>query len=165
MDEETAQNQRQLLYCAIRQGDLWWHDLHYLVDCVEKNNARAWVWSDMAWADPEAFYTKMPKSVVQCNWYYSNVFDGPELTDGQRGRLEMFQRMGELGYDQVPTGSVWSKLDNFEGLTKYCVENIRSESLMGMMQTAWERIDPDWMHVHDNCVKTLKAAKKWYDER
>jgi hypothetical protein len=36
---------------------------------------------------------------------------------------------------------------------------------MGMMQTAWERIDPDWMHVHDNCVKTLKAAKKWYDER
>jgi hypothetical protein len=77
----------------------------------------------------------------------------------------MFQRMGELGYDQVPTGSVWSKLDNFEGLTKYCVENIRSESLMGMMQTAWERIDPDWMHVHDNCVKTLKAAKKWYDER
>ena len=61
MDEETAQNQRNLKYCAIRQGDLWWHDLHYLVDCVEKNNARAWIWSDMAWSDTEAFYAKMPK--------------------------------------------------------------------------------------------------------
>ena len=165
MDEETAQNQRYLYHCTIRQGDLWWHDLHYLVDCVEKNNARAWVWSDMAWADPEAFYAKMPKTVVQCNWYYRNVFGGEELTEAQRGRLEMFQRMGELGYDQVPTGSAIFSKENFEGLTKYCVENIRSESLMGMMQTAWERIDPKFMYLHDDCVATLKAAKKWYDER
>ena len=165
MDEETAQNQRNLKYCAIRQGDLWWHDLHYLVDCVEKNNARAWIWSDMAWADTEAFYAKMPKSVVQCNWYYRNIFSGEALTDSLRARLEMFKRMGELGYDQVPTGSVCFDVNNFEGLTKYCVENIAESSLMGMMQTAWERIDPNWMHVHEKCVNSVKATKKWYDER
>ena len=107
----------------------------------------------------------MPKSVVQCNWYYRNIFEGEALTDGMKARLDMFRRMGELGYDQVPAGSVCFDVNNFEGLTKYSVENICGESLMGMMQTAWERIDPDWMHVHDNCVKTIAAAKKWYDER
>lgn len=163
MDEETAQNQRYLKFCAVRQGDLWWHDLLYLVDCVEKNDARAWIWSDMAWSDPDTFYKKMPKTVVQCNWYYRNIFEGEALTDPLRARLEMFVRMGELGYDQVPTGSVCFDVNNFEGLTKYCVENIRESSLMGMMQTAWERIDPNWMHVHDKCVNTVKSAKCWYD--
>jgi len=165
MDEETAQNQKGLYYSVIRQGDLWWHDLHYLVDCVEKNNARAWVWSDMAWSNPDAFFAKMPKSVVQCNWFYTNVFDPKELGEYWGGSMKVFEKLNALGYDQVPTGSVWAKLDNFEGLTKYAVENIRSENLIGLMQTSWERIDPDWMHVHDSCVETLKAAKDWYDNR
>ena len=165
MDEETAQNQRYLYFCAIRQGDLWWHDLQYLVDCVERNNARAWIWSDMAWADTETFYKKMPKSVVQCNWYYSNIFDGPEMSEKLQLRLDMFKQMGELGYTQVPTGSVYSKHDNFEGLTKYCIENINHNSLYGMMQTSWERIDPNWMHVHDECIETLTAARNWYLKR
>ena len=165
MDEETAQNQKGLYYAAIRQGDPWWHDLHYLVDCVEKNNARAWVWSDMAWSNPDAFFAKMPKSVVQCNWFYTNVFDPKELGEYWGGSMKVFEKLNALGYDQVPTGSVWAKLDNFEGLTKYAVENIRSENLIGLMQTSWERIDPDWMHVHDSCVQTLKTAKDWYDNR
>ncbi len=113
MDEETAQNQKYIYFCAIRQGDLWWHDLHYLVGCVEKNNARTWVWSDMAWTDIEGFYKQMPKSVVQCNWYYTNIFDSPTLTEGLNLRLDMFKRMGDLGYTQVPTVSVYSKHDNF----------------------------------------------------
>ena len=165
MDEETAQNQRNLRFAAIRQGKLWWNDLQYLVDCVEKHNARAWVWSDMAWSDTETFYAKMPKSVVQCNWYYRNIFSGEGLTDSLRARLEMFARMAELGYDQVPTGSVCFDVNNFEGLTKYCLEHIPTDRIMGMMQTSWERIDPDWMHVHNKCVQTLTSTKKWYDER
>ena len=165
MDEETAQNQKGLYYAAIRQGDLWWHDLYYLAQCVENNNARPWIWADMSWSQPDAFFKKMPKSIVQCNWYYTNVFNREELGEYWGGSLDAFLKMDALGYDQVPTGSVWSKLDNFEGLTKYCVENLKGDHLLGMMQTSWERIDPDWMHVHDSCVATLKAAKKWYDER
>ena len=165
MDEETAQNQKGLYFAAIRQGDLWWHDLYYLVDCVEKNDARAWIWADMSWSQPDAFFSKMPRSIVQCNWYYTNIFDRDALGDYWGGSLDAFKKMDALGYDQVPTGSVWSKVDNFEGLTKYCVENLSGDHLLGMMQTSWERIDPDWMHVHDSCVKTLTAAKNWYKNR
>ncbi|MBE6550493.1 MAG: Tat pathway signal protein [Ruminococcaceae bacterium] len=165
MDEETYSNQRFLDFCCIRQFDLWWKDLYYLVDCVEKNNARAWVWSDFAWSDPDAFFSKMPKSVIQSNWYYSGIFDGPELTDGHKNRLHIYEKLDEAGYDQVPTGSVWSAMENFEGLTKYCTEHISDKSFMGMMQTTWERIDPNWMHVHEKAIKTITDAKTWYENR
>ena len=46
MDEEDARNQARLDYCVVRQHDLWWHDLYYFVECVERHNARPWVWAD-----------------------------------------------------------------------------------------------------------------------
>ena len=36
MDEETSEHQINLNYVVLRQYDLWWHDLYYLVDIVEK---------------------------------------------------------------------------------------------------------------------------------
>src|SRR5690606_38528745 len=37
MDEETANHQRNLKYAVIRQYDLWWGDLYFLIGQVEKN--------------------------------------------------------------------------------------------------------------------------------
>ena len=45
----------------MRQFDLWWHDLYFYVDEVEKAGSRAWVWSDYVWHHPELFYERMPK--------------------------------------------------------------------------------------------------------
>lgn len=36
MDEETYLDQRFNTYAVVRNGDLWWHDLYFLVDLVEK---------------------------------------------------------------------------------------------------------------------------------
>jgi len=163
MDEETAANQRKLWYCVIRQGDLWWHDLHYLVDCVERHNARAWVWGDGMWGNEEEYLSKMPKTVIQNNWYYSaRLEDGNEH---ELARLRGFELLDQKGYDQVPAGSTWGAYENFEKLTKYSVEHISEEHLLGMMQTTWERVDPDWMQTHKNAEETIKAAKAWYDNR
>ena len=65
MDEERAGAQRFQTLAIMRQYDLWWHDLYYLVDCVERNNVRAWVWSDYVWKHTDEFIAKMPKSVLQ----------------------------------------------------------------------------------------------------
>jgi hypothetical protein len=165
MDEETYDHQRNFRYAVVRNGDLWWDDFYYLVNCVEKYDARPWIWSDYAWNHRELFLERMPKEVVQNNWYYSNLF-GPEdegFSDWQLNRLSLFQCLDEHGFDQVPTGSTFSHKDNFEKLTKYCVENLSSDRLLGMMQSTWERIDPAWMHVQDLSVETIRRAKQWYD--
>ena len=162
MDEETAQNQVRLDYCVVRQHDLWWHDLYFLIDCVEKNGARPWIWSDYGWNNEETFFAKMPKDVVQNNWYYGAEFDPAKLSDSGKAHLTFFDKLSERGYDQMPTGSVWSKVENFEGLVRYTAEHIDPAHLLGFMQSAWERTDPDWMHIHKVAAETISAARQWY---
>ncbi len=165
MDEETARNQVNLDYCVVRQHDLWWHDLYFLIECVEKNNARPWIWADYGWNNEETFFAKMPKEVVQNNWYYSAAFDPATMNDSARAHLTFFDKLSERGYDQMPTGSVWSNRENFEGLVRYCADHIDPAHLLGFMQSAWERTAPDWMHIHRSAAETLVAAKTWYENR
>jgi len=74
MDEETYPHQQHFEYVVVRQFDLWWHDLLFLVEQVEKGGSRAWIWSDYLWHYPEVFWARMPKSVLQSNWYYGESF-------------------------------------------------------------------------------------------
>ena len=164
MDEETARNQVNLNHCTVRQYDLWWHDFYYLVECVERNNARPWVWADYGWHNEELFFEKMPKEVLQQNWYYRKSFDVDTMDEAGRTYLTFCDKLSAKGYDQVPTGSVWSCEENFEGLVRYCKERIDDEHLLGFMQSAWERTDPAWMHVHEKGAKTLAAARRAYEE-
>ena len=59
MDEETAAHQINQDYVVVRQFDLWWKDFYYLVNCVEREGARAWIWSDYIWEHTEEFVRKM----------------------------------------------------------------------------------------------------------
>ena len=168
MDEENYGNQQRFLYAVVRNGDLWWHDFYYLVDCTEKCGARPWIWSDYAWKYPELFFEKMPREVIQSNWHYSGkLYPADEgFNETYATRMKTFELLDKHGFDQVPTGSsVWASDKNFELLTEYAVNNISPERLMGMMQTTWERIDPDWMHIHHKSAERFKLAKAWYESR
>lgn len=136
MDEETWPLQKDYYYAVIRQDCMWWRDFYHMVDCVEKANARPWIWSDRMWEHSDDMLKNMPKSVIQSNWYYSNKF-GADADEKQQNRLKAFELLDKHGFDQVPTGSNWSYPENMEMLTKYCIDNISSEHLLGFMQTPW----------------------------
>lgn len=163
MDEETYKHQVNFNYAVVRHGDLWWHDFYYLVDCVEKNGVQAWIWSDYIWNHEELFLEKMPKSVIQSNWYYGMQFDPATRSENHNTRLRAFETLDKHGFLQVPTGSVFSALENFEQLAAFCKERISKENLIGMMQTTWERIDPNWMHVHQAVPDTFQKAQKIFE--
>lgn len=166
MDEETMGNQRNQMIAIVRQHELWWHDFYYLVECVERVGARPWIWADYFWSHPEECIEKMPKSVVMCGWYYWKCF-GEEIKNSKelQTMLAGFERLSALGYDQVPTASVWAEPDNLEELVGYCAERIDPSHWLGMMQTTWERIDKDWMHVHKTAINSIKNAMKIYEEK
>ena len=137
MDEETAAHQRAYDYAVMRQYDLWWHDFLFFVDCVEKEDARPWIWSDYIWDHRDLFLQKMPKSVIQSNWYYNRQFTEPDMHPALKSMLECFEVLDRNGYDQVPTGSNWDCRENMEGLVRYCTERLSPEHLLGFMQTPW----------------------------
>ncbi len=164
MDEENIANLRLYNMAIIRQYDLWWHDLYFLVNCVEKGGARAMMWSDYAREKPEEFVSKCPKSVVQNVWYYGAYFD-PAFHEAVASRLYPIELLDKHGFDQIPTGSIWNCRENFEGLVKYSAEHITDSRLLGFMQTTWERPATGWMDKMTLGNETLAAAKKWYEER
>jgi len=163
MDEEGYDLQRHYDYVVIRQHDLWWKDFYYLMDCVEKHNARPWVWSDYMWDHPAEFLKKMPREVLQSNWYYFGAFEN--LDAWHTTSLQSFDLLEKNGYDQLPAGSLWEDFGNFQGLTQYCAEHISGGHLLGMMQTTWERITNPYMPLHSAAAATIAKAKKWMEEQ
>ncbi|MBP5321434.1 MAG: Tat pathway signal protein [Kiritimatiellae bacterium] len=131
-DEETAANQTQYGYVAVRQGELWWHDFLFFVKTVEDQGVRPWIWSDYYWHHPDLFLKRMPKSVLQSNWYYGAGFDPEKQTV-----VRAYQELEKAGYDQVPTGSNWSCDTNFGGTVDFCRKVIAKEHLKGFLMAPW----------------------------
>lgn len=152
MDEETDNHQRRYLYSVVRREDLWWHDLDFLLDCVRKQGIRPWVWADAAWHHPEEFYARMPKDVLQSNWYYGLWFGGdernrPRVLDADYHLT--YLDLEDHGYDQVPTGSTWRNAwDNLDLTVDFCQSRVASERLLGFMQAPWVMTTADDLDVH-----------------
>ena len=136
MDEETHDNQTTHHNMVVRQGDLWWHDFNYLVNQVEKQNVRSWIWSDYAWSYPEEFLKKMSKSVLQSNWYYREQFEQFKNPLHEK-HVRLYDQLEEHGFDQVPTGSNHYNNINFKETVSYCERKIAPERLKGFLQTVW----------------------------
>lgn len=159
MDEETAQHQRWYAYAVIRQHELWWHDLAFLVDQVASGGARPWVWSDYVWDHHDAFMAHMPRSVLQSNWYYGGAF-GPEVR-----HCRAYDDLEAHGYDQVPTGSTWSTVENMERTVAYCASAIDPSRLHGFMQTVWKPTLEVCRAQHMEALDRLERAIAWWNER
>ena len=136
-DEETYNHQKNYNFVAIRQHDLWWHDFLWFVKTVEDKGVRPWIWSDYIWSHEEAFLNRMPKSVLQSNWYYGKPFD-PELQNTSGLYVRAYLALEKAGFDQIPTGSNWSHDDNFNNTVNFCRKNIAPERLKGFMMAPWK---------------------------
>jgi len=84
------------------------------------------------WDNHDVFYAKMPKSILQSNWYYGHKFT-TDIT-----AVKAYNELEEHGYDQIPTGSNWSDPQNFEKTVRYCKDVIAPERLKGFFQTVWK---------------------------
>ena len=137
-DEETASHQSKHLFAVCRQGDLWWHDFLWFAKVTEKTGCRPWIWSDYIWNHKDEFLKRMPKSVLQSNWYYGSKFNPAEM--GDRGKyVEAYEWLDKAGFEQVPTGSNFSCDTNFAGTVKFCDEKCHKELLKGYMMAPWTR--------------------------
>lgn len=164
-DEETAANQRFLNVAIVRQGDQWWKDFYFFVKEVEKGGVRPWIWSDYAWENQEEFFKKMPKSVLQSNWYYGDVF-----TDPNHKIVKTYIRLEKEGYDQVPCGTFYvsqtekAKDANMMANVQWAAKNIADARLKGFLLTNWR---PTTDPYRDEILKGIDLtgeAKKWFEK-
>jgi len=164
MDEETPQHQRRHHYMVVRQGDLWWHDFLFLAKQVKAAGVRPWIWSDYVWHHADEFFARMPKYVLQSNWYYDRSFSK------KIRYVEAYLDLEKRGYDQIPTGSNlagydWASPDNFERTVPWCARHLSPKRLLGFLQTTWLPTTPRYRRDHLDAVERVDSAKAKLERR
>ena len=174
MDEETGYYQRNLNYAVMRQNDLWWGDFYFFIGEVEKNNVRPWIWSDYAWSHPDVFFRKMPKSVLQSNWYYGSKFDVDTDLEKLRGKdlrslsgeerrqinVQLYHDLEVHGYDQIPTGSNTGNDQNMELTVNHCKKIVDPSRLMGFMTAPWRPTLAPCLDKHKEAIAQMERIIK-----
>ena len=156
-DEETAAHQAKHLFAVCRQGELWWHDFLWFVGVTEKAGCRPWIWSDYVWKHKDEFLKRMPRSVLQSNWYYGKTFDVAAM--GERSAyVAAYEWLDKAGFEQVPTGSNFSCDENFSGTVKFCDAHCRPELLKGYMMAPWTRTFAIHEEKSMQAISQMKAA-------
>jgi hypothetical protein len=166
-DEEDFAHQKFYGYAAVRQGELWWHDLLYIVKEVERNGSRAWMWADKIWHDHEGFVLRMPKSVLMSNWYYLLDFDPPK-TSALYPMVHAYEWLERAGFDQVPTSSSCTRYStdsrSAAATAEYAKKNIAPGRLKGILQTSWAYTLPREEKVIIESIRQLGAVKRSWQE-
>lgn len=164
MDEEGMVCQKNYSYCVIRQHDLWWHDAYYLFDCCDKVGARPWVWADYCWDHMEEYLHKMPKSVLQSNWWYDLI---KKNVDGIYAdiRYDAYRILDQAGFEQVPTASTWSKWYNNLQTMQLGRDSLSPERLKGYMTAPWYfTTQKDYYTLMSDATRFGDAKKMVYPE-
>jgi hypothetical protein len=165
MDEETAVNQRRADFVVVRQNDLWWADFYFIISEVEKRGARPWTWSDYGWHHPDEYFKKMPKSVIQSNWYYGQDFGSDHMSAGAKTAVKAYTELDQHGYDQIPTGSNHMHNPKSIGNTvRFCKEHIDSSTLLGFLQTFWKPTIETYRKLILEGIQLTGEAKKLFEE-
>lgn len=142
-------------YVAMRQGELWWHDLLKLVNAVECAGMRAWIWSDWIWEHRDEFLSRMPRTVLQSNWYYDDLFDARAM---RWPRIHNYIDLDRHGFDQVPTSSNYIHDVNTERTVAFARANLSPERLKGFLQTSWRPTTAEFRDKNLSAIDLLAAT-------
>ena len=149
-DEECYKLQSGRGVVMIRQHEMWWHDLYWFVNAVEKLGMRAIVSADYGWNHPE-YVKKMPKSTVQQNWYYNQDAQGyviENMAPEFKPQLQLYIDLEKAGFDQLPCVTNWiserakkaglkNNSENSRKMVEFCRRHIAPERLLGFMMASW----------------------------
>ena len=141
MDEENAEFSKNHGIAMYRQGELFWHDLKFLLDCVNETGAKPWIWHSPLFDMPEEYKAHIgaDEAVISPYYYhalnkkfYTRTDSRPEYVDyyikegGQCSHLKLeyvehdpfhtnFRKMAlplmKDGYKYIPCPSVFNHCD------------------------------------------------------
>jgi len=191
MDEEDARHAERNEWAMYRQGELYWHDIRFLVDCVKDTGATPWMWADPLFDHPDDYKKYFePDEVILSPWYY-NAFRKENWTPVSSREVyvayynqDRYANMGiqyveedpflvnirnlaipllNDGYIYVPCASVCNKCDcNTSEVVEYFKENTPDNQLLGFITAPWKKIVVENRKDFEDSFRFLKEAKEKY---
>lgn len=162
LDEEDEFFQRKYPMTVIRRGELWWHDVEYLMDCASRQGARPIIFGGYGYRSfGEAYLKRMSRSVVQnlCIYGHGHVLADYEKAGNKTYvfRMKCLRELSDAGFDILSCSSNWknkAKVKKGESDPKddgldhqsiawfhsYLKQAVSPERLMGEMVAPWTAI-------------------------
>jgi hypothetical protein len=163
MDEEEPQHQENFQYVVCRRFDLWWKDILSLFDHVNAKGVRPWIWSDYVWNHTDEFYKRMPKTVMQSNWYRDPVRGPAKSVYGSNISMDVeccktYVDLDKAGYDQIPTVSNWETPANIPNTINFCQQHCSKDHLKGYILTPWKPTLEEVRDRHMDAIEHMALA-------
>lgn len=135
--------------------------------CLDKG-VRPWIWMEHGglntFGGDEMFQENVPKEVLISNWYYDH-FEIPETSKGRKTTIELFKKLGEWGYEQLPCCSTCCNANNVCQTLEYCKKEVKADSIVGYMSAPWIHTTPDnYYGLLHGAWKLACAKKRFYPE-
>ncbi len=179
MDEEDLNMAKNREYAIARHGELYWHDLRYLVDCVADTGAKAAIWYDAAFVNPEEYRKRFDMNeVLLCPWYYWSLkpenftkmadfpwrgqFDHLNLeVIEDLPRLKNFREQGiaycEAGHKYLPTS--WpTRPHNTWNLMEFLMD-APDENILGHVVAPWAPTKWEYKEKFEHAFSDFVEAK------
>lgn len=162
LDEEMVNNQANFPVTRIRSPRQKLHDANLLFDVLRSKGIRPWIWADLevveGFGGEETFQSVIPKDVLLSNAYYGELY----RNQGTSKRAELYIKIGEWGYEQIPTCSRWFTFLNPRHTLRYCKANVRPESIVGYLDAPWLFSVPEHYYGLLNDAQLYGYAKRRY---
>lgn len=194
MDEEHIRNMKKAQMVICRQGELYWHDIRFFMDCVKELGAKVWMWADPLIDFTEGYRTHIkPDEAILSPWYYS-AYKREHYTEistaddvvqiyysedkyaslgikyvEEDPHLVNFRRVavdvaGD-GYKYIPCCSSLSNKYNSEDLLEYYKENVPDDQILGYITAPWKSTTKDNMGEFERAFKEFpEAIRKIYNK-
>ena len=137
MDEEfpsTIGYQRAYGITQMRQGEAYWRDMDFLLECCNANKTRAWTWLDIAWFHRDDVFKYLSKEYLVSNAMYERLLNFEVYFD--HPAVEAYFDLAKHGYEQVPTCATYmNSLNQIDAVD--ILGNI--DGLKGFITAPWFR--------------------------
>ncbi len=184
MDEEDdPQFFKFMDLVTFRRGELLWHDLRFLCDCVSDTGAKPWIWGDIPFIHHEEFFSRFkPGSVMISPWNYRGLKEehytpiesnpkymakyaplGYKYVEEDPLCVRYMERSvptAEAGYDIVPCASIcFGCMYNPDDVVEYFMQNAPRDHLAGFMIAPWKSTQMENIEEIVKNMEMLKAAR------
>lgn len=188
MDEEHHRMFEKAELAIYRQGELYWHDIRFFMDCVKETGAKVWMWADPLIDFTEGYREHIgPDEAVLSPWYYS-AYKKEHYTEIATAsdvvqiyyREDKYASLGIKyveedphlvnfrkvavdvagdGYKYIPCCSSLSNPYNSEDLLDYYKTNVADNQILGYITAPWTSTIKDNLGAFERAFKEFPAAK------
>ena len=141
MDEEDVPNHKKAI-TIIRSPDMWYHDLRYYMQCVEKHGARTWIWGSYYRTHGDTFAQNVPKECLISESCFERLAPRTENGKFPRAGLNSLMDFSRMGYDFVANTSTWAcHQSTAQTVLFFHNEGLISDHFFGFVCAPWQFTD------------------------